>query len=618
MRNFFCLLFLIPIISIAQNTDSAWIVQNYIKKEVYIPMRDGVKLFTSVYIPKDVSEKHPILMTRTPYSCAPYGENEFRKFWRNHYKTYLKENFIMVIQDVRGRWMSEGEFLNIRPYLPNKKNKTDIDEASDTYDTIDWLVHNINNNNGNIGVFGISYPGFYTAMAALSNHPALKAVSPQAPVTDWFMGDDFHHNGAFFAMDAFAFYSSFGKPRPKPTTVGPTAFNYPIKDNYRFYLTTGALPNLTRLLGDSIAFWNNLMNHPNYNAWWQERNDRNFMQHILPGTASLVVGGLFDAEDCFGAWNLYKAIESNAKNNNKLVIGPWYHGQWASGNGTHLGNIYFNSNTADWYAQHIEIPYFNYYLKGIGTVDSIAEANIFFSGANEWHRFNAWPPDNTQPQPVYLEKNGVLSFLSKKEKAISYDEYISDPARPVPYTAGIHEYRTREYMDDDQRFAATRPDVLVYETPPLEEDITLAGPLMAHLKVSISTTDADFVVKLIDAFPEDFSYTTHQTYPMGGYEMLVRGEIMRGRYRNSFEKPEAFIPNVPTIVQYTMPDVAHTFKKGHKIMIQVQSSWFPLADRNPQQFIDIYHAKNSDFKKATIRVFHHDSYVQLPILPNFK
>jgi hypothetical protein len=523
----------------------------------------------------------------------------------------------MVIQDVRGRWMSEGEFVNIRPYIPNKKNKTDVDEASDTYDTIDWLIHNLNHNNGNVGVFGISYPGFYTAMAALSNHPALKAVSPQAPVTDWFMGDDFHHNGAFFAMDAFAFYSSFGKPRPHPTTVAPKPFDYPIKDNYRFYLTTGALPNLTRLLGDSVAFWNDLMNHPNYTLWWQERNDRNFMQNILPTTASLVVGGLFDAEDCFGAWNLYKAIETKAKNNNKLVMGPWYHGQWASGDGTHLGNVQFDSNTAEWYAQKIEIPYFNYYLNNTGNVDGIAEANIFFSGKNEWHQFNAWPPANIQMQPIYLEKNGSLSFIDKNNKAISFDEYISDPAKPVPYTDGIHENRTREYMVDDQRFAATRPDVLVFETPPLEQDITLAGPLTAHLKVSISGSDADFVVKLIDVFPENFSYTNHDTYHMGGYEMLVRGEIMRGRYRMSFEKPEAFVPNVPTIVQYTLPDVAHTFQKGHKIMIQIQSSWFPLVDRNPQQYIDIYHAKNSDFKKATIRIYHHDSYIQLPILPNF-
>jgi putative CocE/NonD family hydrolase len=616
MRKIVLLLLLLPVFSIAQIADSVWIVQNYIKKEVYIPMRDGIKLFTAIYIPKDNTEKHPILMTRTPYSCAPYGEHEYRKFWRNHYKTYLKENFIIVIQDVRGKWMSEGEYVNIRPYNPNKKSKNDVDEASDTYDTIDWLIHNIENNNGNVGVFGISYPGFYTAMAALSNHPALKAVSPQAPVTDWFMGDDFHHNGAFFAMDAFAFYSSFGKPRPKPTTFGPTPFNYPIKDNYRFYLTTGALPNLTKLLGDSVAFWNDLMNHPNYTQWWQERNDRNFMQHILPTTASLVVGGLFDAEEWFGAWNLYKGIELKAKNNNKLLMGPWYHGLWASSDGTHLGNIYFDSNTADWYATNIEIPYFNYYLKGTGSIDKIAEANIFFSGENKWHQFIVWPPANIQTAKLYLQQNGKLSFEPAKTFNISFSEYTSDPTKPVPYTDGVHEYRTREYMTDDQRFAATRPDVLVYETPTLTNDVTLAGPLTAHLNVSISTTDADFVVKLIDVFPEDFEYNNSSTYPMGGYEMLVRVEIMRGRYRNSFEKPEPFKPNTPTIVQYTLTDVAHTIKKGHKIMVQIQSSWFPLVDRNPQQFVDIYHAKDSDFKKANIRIYNNDSYLLIPVLPN--
>ncbi|MBC7722844.1 MAG: CocE/NonD family hydrolase, partial [Pedobacter sp.] len=522
--------------------------------------------------------------------------------------------YIIITQDVRGRWMSEGTFVDVRPFNQNKKG-TDIDEASDTYDTIDWLLKNIDNNNGNVGVFGISYPGFYSTMAALSNHPALKAVSPQAPVTDWFQGDDFHHNGAFMQMDGFAFYSAFGKPRPAPTTIGPKGFDYPTKDNYEFYLRTATLTNFSKLMGDSIPFWKDLMAHPNYDNWWKARNPRNFVTNIKP--AMLVVGGLFDAEDCFGAWNLYKAIETKSKNaNNKLVMGPWFHGQWAGrgSDGSYLGNIQFGSKTSEWYAQNIEIPFFNFYLKGKGSVDKIAEANIFFSGANEWKQLPQWPPADMQPTDMYLQRNGGLTSIQNKMAALSsFSEYVSDPAKPVPYTEDVHFKRTREYMTDDQRFAARRPDVLVFQTPSLTDDITLAGPLVADLMVSLSTTDADFIVKLIDVFPDDFKYSDTDKYIMNGYQMLVRGEVMRGKFRNSFEKPEAFVPNKPTEVKYTLPDVAHTFKKGHHIMVQVQSSWFPLVDRNPQQFLDINHAKEEDFKKATIKIYHNQSKIILPI-----
>ena len=598
---------------------------HYTKKEVYIPMRDGVKLFTSIYLPKDQSEQHPILMTRTPYSCAPYGENEFRPLYKNHYNAYLKEGYIMVIQDVRGTWMSEGKFVNVRPFNPAKKGKKDIDEASDTYDTIDWLVKNIAGNNGNVGVFGISYPGFYSTMAALSGHPALKAVSPQAPVTDWFMGDDFHHNGAFFISDAFSFYTVFDHPHPKPTMEGPKGISYYTHDNYKYYLETGALPNFSRIIGDSVAFWHEMYAHPTYDSWWKARNVRNFLEHVKP--AMLEVGGLFDAEDCFGAWNTYKAIETkNPGANNRLVMGPWYHGQWASNDGTHLGNIRFGSNTAEYYANNIEIPFFNYYLKGKGPAPDIAEATIFFSGENKWKQLPKWPPANMEAQPIYLQENGRLSF-TKPVAGNSFSEYVSDPAKPVPYTEDVHFSRTINYMTDDQRFAARRPDVAVFESEVLDNDITLAGPVVASLIASTSTTDADFIVKVIDVFPDDFKYeedaaTEHRrvpssTYPMGGYQMLVRGEIMRGKFRNSFEKPEAFVPNQPAAVKFTMPDVAHTFLKGHRIMIQVQSSWFPLTDRNPQQFMDIYKATDKDFKKATIRIYHdatHPSSVVLPVV----
>ncbi|MEO8171483.1 MAG: CocE/NonD family hydrolase [Sediminibacterium sp.] len=622
MRKLLLVVLLFPLFAVAQTYDADWLAANYIKKEVYIPMRDGVKLFTSIYIPKTNTEKHAFLLTRTPYSCAPYGEKAFRNYAsRGHYKEYLKEGYIMVNQDVRGRWMSEGNFVDVRPYQPNKKG-TDTDEASDTYDTIDWLVKNTGNNNGKVGVFGISYPGFYATLAALSNHPALKAVSPQAPVTDWFMGDDFHHNGAFMQMDAFSFYSGFGKPRPQPTTIGPSGFTFPTRDGYEFYLRTGSLQNLSKYMGDSIAFWKDMTSHPNYDAWWKARNPRNFVQNISPDLATLEVGGLFDAEDCFGAWNLYKSIESKSKNNNKIVMGPWYHGQWASGDGTKLGNVQFGSNTSEWFGENIEVPFFNYYLKGKGSIDKINEANIFFTGENTWHQLPIWPPAGMKLTDLYLQEKGSLSFT--KNNKISFAEYVSDPAKPVPYTEDVHYGRTREYMTDDQRFAARRPDVLVFQTGILTEDITLAGPLTADLKVSISTTDADFVVKLIDVFPDDFSYpssavnqtgtATGSPYLMNNYQMLVRGDVMRGKFRNSFEKPEAFVPNKPTQVKYTMPDIAHTFKKGHRIMVQIQSSWFPLVDRNPQKFVDIYKATEADFQKATIRIYQDESKIILPVL----
>ena len=624
-KNFYLFLFvLLPALTFAQNADSTWLVNNYTKKEVTIAMRDGIKLFASVYMPKDGSEKHPILMERTPYSCAPYGEGNYRPFWVNHLIKYCRKGYIMVIEDVRGRWNSEGTFVDVRPFNFNKKTNKDIDEASDTYDTIDWLVKNLPYNNGKVGVFGISYPGFYSTMASLSGHPALKAVSPEAPVTDWFVGDDFHHNGAFFQMDAFAFYKGFGfgQPHPHPTTIAAPTYNYPIHDNYAFYLTEGALPNLTKLAGDSLLFWNQMMMHPNRDAWWLARNARVGIKNVKP--AMLVVGGIFDAEDCFGAWNTYKAlVDQSPATNSRLVMGPWYHEQWRNNDGTHLGNIQFGSNTSEYYTNNIEVAFFDYYLRGVGTVDSISKATVFFTGENKWHHLNQWPPADITATPVYLEANGKLSLSAINNGENSSDSYTSDPAKPVPYTEDVHFNRTRNYMTDDQRFAARRPDVLVYQTDTLTTDVTLGGPVIADLMVSISNTDADFVVKLIDVYPDNAGYNDVDIYaeddpafkyPLGGYQMLVRAEIMRGRYRNSYSNPQPFVPGKPTQVKYTLPDVAHTFKKGHRIMVQVQSSWFPLADRNPQQYIDIYHAKNTDFVKENISIYHNQSKIILPVL----
>jgi putative CocE/NonD family hydrolase len=613
----------------AQNADSIWIVNNYIKLERYIPMRDGIKLFTSVYMPVDNSVNHPILMTRSPYSCAPYGEADWRKFWNSYLKYYLREGYIMVIQDVRGRWMSEGDFVNIRPFNPVKKTDKDIDESSDTYDTIDWLLKNIPNNNGRVGVFGISYPGFYSTMAAASNHPALVAVSPQAPVTNWFIGDDFHHNGALFLMDAFSFYSplgnGFGLPRVHPTTFPPLTVGFPIHDNYKFYLETGPLSNFKKLMGDSVSFWKDLYAHPDYDEFWKIRDARNATNDLKP--AMLWVGGHFDAEDNWGAWNSYKAAESNnpGKEFNKLVMGPWYHSQWANNDGTHLGNVSFGSNTSVWFQQIIEIPFFNYFLKGTGDVSHISEANIFITGDNEWKHFNQWPPAGKEDKILYFHENGELEW-DRPGGLKSFSEYISDPARPVPYTEDVHFARTREYMTDDQRFAGRRPDVLTFKTAVLAEDLTVTGVVTADLIVSVSSTDADFVVKLIDVFPDSLSFNNPDIYddkdpvniyPMGGYEKLVHAEVIRGRYRKSLENPEPFVPGRIEQVRFNIADVAHTFSKGHRIMVQVQSSWFPLVDRNPQQFVNIYEAGEKDFKKATIRIFHNaknSSNIILPLL----
>jgi uncharacterized protein len=623
--------FFFSFVSFSQNSDSTWLINNYKKMERYITMRDGVRLFTSIYTPKDTTEKHPILIIRTPYSCAPYGESNWINFWNSYEMAYFKEGYTIVIQDVRGRWMSEDEFVNVRPFNAAKKTNKDIDEASDTYDTIDWLVKNISDNNGNVGVFGISYPGFYSTMAAASNHPALKAVSPQAPVTNWFIGDDFHHNGVFFQMDAFDFYSAlgfgFGQPHSKPTSVPARSVGYPVHDNYKFFLETGTLKNLTKYTGDTIAFWKDLMSHPNYDAWWKARDARNATKNLQP--AMLWVGGQFDAEDCWGAWNAYKASEKNnpGKAFNKIVEGPWYHGQWSNHDGTHHGNIQFGSNTSEYYQQHFELPFFNYFLKGKGDISQIAEANIFVTGLNEWKTFSQWPPSNKEDKTMYLQPGGKLDWM-KPSAPNGFREYISDPSRPVPYEEFVHFNRTRTYMSDDQRFAARRPDVLAFQTDTLTNDVTITGSVTADLMTSISTTDADFVMKVIDVFPDNAGYNDvniyaekdpEKIYPMGGYQMLVRAEIMRGKFRNSFENPEPFTPGKITEVKWELPDVAHTFLKGHRIMIQIQSSWFPIADRNPQKFMDIYKANDSDFQKATIRIYYdaaHESKIILPVLKN--
>ncbi|NRF39354.1 CocE/NonD family hydrolase [Pedobacter foliorum] len=589
----------------AQQSDSAYVKENYTKIERSITMRDGVKLFTSIYIPKDKTKKYPFLINRTPYTVAPYGADKYKTSLGN-FPAMMREGFIFVYQDVRGKWMSEGTFEDIRPQVVNKKSKKDIDESTDTYDTIDWLVKNIENNNGKAGIYGISYPGFYSTTSLPGSHPALKAVSPQAPVTDWYRGDDFHHNGTLFLADAFSFMSIFGVPRPMPITPdkGPKGFEFPIQDNYRFYLESGSVKNLKdKYFADSIKFWNDLFAHPNLDTFWQARNIQPHLVNVKP--AVMVVGGFFDAEDAYGTFATYKTIEKqNPKASNILVMGPWYHGGWVRSTGSSFGDIEFGQPTSTYYQENFELPFFKHYLKGEGDFNP-AEANIFVTGSNQWKKFSTWPPKDTETKNLYLQPNGKLSF-EKVQRTDSWDEYVSDPNSPIPYQDGVQARRTREYMIDDQRFAARRPDVKVYQTDTLTEDITLTGSLLANLVVSTTGSDADYVVKLIDVYPENTPNpaTNPKNLIMGGYQMLVRGEIMRGKYRNSFEKPEAINPGEITKVNYALPDVAHTFKKGHRIMIQIQNSWFPLADRNPQKFMDIYQAEPSDFQKATHRIFH--------------
>ena len=588
--------------------DSLYIREHYNKIERQIPMRDGTKLFTSIYIPKDISEDktYPIMLQRTPYSCRPYGEDQYRKLIGPS-MSFVKDGYIIVYQDVRGRYMSEGDFEAYRPFIPNKKKKQ-FDESSDTYDTIDWLTKNIKGNNGNVGTWGISSPGFYTTMTTIEAHPALKAASPQAPVSDWFMGDDRHHNGAFFLMGSFAFISSFGAPRPEPVTSGYAPFkDYGTPDSYEFYLGLGPIKNINeQIFKGENRIWNQLMENEVYNEFWQARTPVPHLKDIKP--AVMVVGGWFDQEDLYGPLKAYQGIEANEpKSPNLLVMGPWIHGGWARGTGESLGNVRFDGKHSEFYQTEIELPFFNHYLKG-EPEHELPKAYIFETGANEWRKYEQWPPKKSVEKRLYLHPNGKLSFDKTPEGSTekpSFDEYVSDPNKPVPYTSEIRIIRGSDFMYEDQRFAARRPDVLVYESDVLTEDVVISGNVFADLFVSTTGTDADFVVKLIDVYPDDAPNNSpiNPDTKMGGFQLLIRGEVMRAKFRNEFTKTEPMVPNKIEHVQFDMQDAAHRFKKGHKIMVQVQSSWFPLVDRNPQKYVNIYQASESDFQKATHKVY---------------
>ncbi len=604
--------------STASPQDGAYIRQHYTKYEHRIEMRDGVKLFTVVYVPKDRSKQYPILLMRTPYSVRPYGVDAYLGDAGNQRARYFRDGYVMAYQDVRGRYMSEGEFVNVRPYIPDKKSPKDIDETTDTYDTVDWLVKNVPANNGKVGISGISYPGFYSSMGAIDAHPAVKAVSPQAPVSQWMGGDDWFHNGAFLLSHAFNFYVKFGWPRPQPKSEPDPGFDYPTPDGYEFFLQLGVLSNAdAEYMNGKVAFWNQLMSHGTWDSFWAARDILPHLRNIKP--AMLVVGGWFDAENLYGALHTYQSIEKNNPGaTNSLVMGPWSHGEWARTDGEELGAIDFGSRTADYYTEHVELPFFNHYLKGEGELD-LAEATVFDTGADQWRRYPSWPPPGGESRKLYLHENGGLSFEPPRDGEAEDDEYVSDPDKPVPYTGQIAQWYNRAYMLEDQRFASRRPDVLVYETVPLDRDVTVAGPIDVSFTLSTSGTDSDWVVKLVDVLPEDTPdpAPNPDNVRLGGYQMLVRGDVLRGKFREDLARPKPFVPNEATPVSFTLQDVLHTFKRGHRIMVQVQSSWFPLVDRNPQTFVDIYHAKPADYREATERVFHsrsRPSFLEVEVL----
>jgi hypothetical protein len=611
MKYFVVWMVLLPLFGNGQDVlkDSIYMRQQYDKSEYFIPMRDGIKLFTVVYTPKDQSKKYPILLNRTCYNASGYAD--FKTY--GHPSSYLvRDKYILAFQDVRGRYMSEGTFDNMRPNIPgnNPKDKKAIDESSDTWDTIDWMIKNIKNNNGRVGMFGISYPGFYTAAAIPDAHPALKASSPQAPISDFFF-DDFHHMGAYLQSYTAAF-AVFGYQKDKQTKEDwfedqiMRFYAQAPKDGYDFHLRQGPLKNITEKYHYDNFFWQQIIDHPNYDDFWQKRN---LLPHLKNARhAIMTVGGWFDAEDLYGPLNIYKTLEANSPAaKNTLVMGPWGHGDWAfeQGKSTH-NHIYFGDSISTFYQREIERRFFAYYLKDEGPLE-LPEAFMFDTGKKEWRKFDHWPPREYNPLKLYFGDKGKL-FVNTPTPQEAVFEYISDPAKPVPYTSQTEglTFTPRRFMSDDQRQAARRPDVLTFETDVLTDEVVLAGEIMARLKVSMTGTDADFVVKLIDVYPDDHPNYDHnpKNIVMGGYQQLVRSEVFRGRFRNSFEKPEPFKPNEITDVEFPLQDILHTFKKGHRIMIQIHSTWFPYIDRNPQKYVDnIYKANEDDFIKSTIRVY---------------
>ena len=600
--------------------------ERYTKYEFRVPMRDGVRLFTSVYVPKDGSKPYPFLVTRTPYSVGPYGIDAYRSSLGPS-DQFQDEGFIFVYQDARGRYMSEGEFKQVRPHVPVKRGPQDVDESSDMYDTIAWLLDHVPNHNGKVGLVGVSQPGFHVAASIIDAHPALKAASPQAPTADYYLGDDVYHNGAFMLGANFGFYSGF-----RPRVGGPQLpvqeprFDMGTPDAYSFFLSLPPLAEVNaRLFGGRAGYWQEIVDHPDYDEFWQSRSIWKHAKQITP--AILNVGGWFDAEDPMGPLHMYRSINRlSPATENRLVMGPWSHGGWGRGPGDRLGNATFAIKTGEVFRSEIQFAFFMHHLKGAPLPAGFARATMFATGVNEFRRHDAWPPASVKPLTLSLQAGGRIGAGSPPPAgARTFDEYVSDPSRPVPYVGYVAPGMTSDYMTEDQRFAATRPDVLVYSTGPLEEDLAVAGPVSISLTVSSSGTDSDFVVKLIDGYPNDYPQAEAPSAPgqpasrppsnyvrMGGYQQLVRGEPFRAKFRRGFETPVPLVPGEPADITFDLPDVYHVFRPGHRLIVQVQSSWFPLVDRNPQRFMEIPKATAADFRKATQRVYH-GSTLTLPI-----
>jgi hypothetical protein len=607
--------------------------ETYTKYEYRIPMRDGTKLFTVVYVPKDASKSYPFLINRTPYSAGVQAEGELH-YGEDWYpkqigpsKEFEDAGYIFVKQDVRGRYMSEGRWQEMTPHVNPQRAAGEGQESQDMYDTLEWLLKNVRNNNGKAGILGISYPGFYTSASIIDSHPAIKAASPQAPVTDLFMGDDSYHGGAFMLAANFGFYASFTEQQ-NPTALPKTwaDFDYGAADAYDFFLKHRTLPAILGTMTDKQrALLAPTIEHDTYDSFWQTRAIAPHLKNVK--AAVLTVGGWFDAEDPQGPFTTYHAIKKyNPTTFDGLVIGPWVHGGWARYDGKQLGRVSFDSKTGEYFRQHIQFPFFEQHLKGVTPAQPIAEVTAFETGSNVWRRYTAWPPVQAKARTLYFGPHGTLTWQQPAAGA-GYDEYVSDPNKPVPYIGYPATSVPQEYMVSDQRFAASRPDVLVYQSDVLEDDVTIAGPVTPKLFVSTTGTDADWVVKLIDVYPAEYPSGEQPARgndvapprgTMAGYQQLVRGNPLRGKFRNSFEKPEPFVPGKVEAISYHLGDVDHTFRRGHRIMVQVQSSWFPLVDLNPQTFVTIPHAKPEDFKAATQRVYHAaqtPSGVQLLVMP---
>lgn len=553
----------------------------YEKIECAIAMRDSVHLHTAIYKPR-FGKNHPILVMRTPYSCAPYGEEKMEYLSQNYlYRSYLRRGYILVFQDVRGRFMSEGEFVNVRPAVGA------TNEATDAYDTVEWLINNIEGNNGRVGFYGCSYPGFYAMMAGVDAHPAVKAISPQAPVTDWFMGDDVHHNGVMMLADSFNLMPMFGHKTHTPSTEWPERLEHDNSPDQYTYFLNATRDSLRSVMSPS-GFWDDMSEHPDYDEWWQQRDLRHYLYNITP--AVMVIGGVFDAEDCFGAWNTYRAIRTQSPQTDcRIVIGPWAHGAWSHDGAECLDGFDFGKYaSAKFYADNFEIPFFEYYLRSKGSLESLPQSALFLCGSNSW----TYNPTELTSKTFYLSDS---TLADEKPAVESTHHYTSDPKNPVPYDRPS-THRSRNYMVADQSFSTDRNDVLTFTTEPLSKDITFVGDVVASLDVAITTTDADFAVRIIDIYPEDD--TEHPNY-----QMLVRGDIMRGRYRHSFSNPTPMKPNARENITFTLPGIAHTFKAGHRIMVCVQSSWYPVAERSPQQFVDLWNCTAEDFVPTDVTLF---------------